>query len=77
VAPTGKFFGDAGVTTIEDNDITVSFMDELVIPDILAVMLVVPTATLVAVPKEFMVTIAVLLLNHATSSVTSELEPSE
>ena len=32
VAPTAKFTGEAGVTEIEDKDITVNFTGELVIP---------------------------------------------
>jgi hypothetical protein len=52
----------AGVTEIDDSEITVNFTDGLVMPERLAVTLAVPAATAVAVPPGDNVAAAVLSL---------------
>jgi hypothetical protein len=52
-------------------------MGELVIPDMAAVILAFPGATLVAKPDEDMVAALVVSLVHVTLEVMSAVEPSE
>jgi hypothetical protein len=56
---------------------TVKIVGELVIPDMAAVILASPGATLVAKPDEDMVAALVVSLVHVTLEVMSAVEPSE
>ena len=70
--------GVKGVTAIEVNVATVTFM--VAEPDIslyVAVIVVVPIATLVATPEELIVAIAKLFEDHIAVLLISRLVPSE
>jgi hypothetical protein len=66
VAPNARIAGDTFVTMMEDKDITVKSVDSLVFPSKTAVILVVPAATAVAVPSEFIGAIPEVLLTQVT-----------
>lgn len=75
--PTVKLAGEAGIAVMEERDITAKSTIELVFPSMVAVMGVVPKATPVATPDEFMMAASALPLTHVTSLVISSVEPSE
>ena len=77
--PTPKISGVAGVTAIDDKagaGTTFKVTTGLVLPETVAVMLVLPTVTPVAKPAEDMVAMFVSELAHTTLDVMSLVEPS-
>ena len=75
--PTGRSAGLAGVTAIEDRDITVKVTGELVTPDRDAVIPAVPPETPVATPVAKIETVEGLELTQLTWVVISAVEPFE
>jgi hypothetical protein len=79
VEPTPKLSGVVGVIAMEDNAGAGTIFKAttgLVLPEMVAVILVLPTATPVATPAEFIVAIFVSELTHTTLDVMPFVEPS-